>query len=176
MLIVFHQSAVIYIRLLSTQNASDWLMGPSLGCFDLVTHVYASSAKTDVRLGIVIERFWRERRAIGCAGEASDGYQCKPQDEVKGSVCVFAYAKADFWSERVEIRMEDCRFGRDVLKWKITLATFTRGSISIRNGEFTGRRQEVWTTDRVLALAVELYVWKSFWAKFGELAVLFFCV
>lgn len=87
------------------------------------------SANTDVRLAIVINRILA--RAEGTRTWLVPGLVVSHTTERRGSVW-FAFAIAEFsFSGGVVIRMEDCSFGRDVLKWKSAQAPFTRGLISI---------------------------------------------
>lgn len=119
------------MRLLSTQCVV-WLVEGA--------YVLAVSCFHRIHTWTLFREYWR---TLGYCYQqnfgASWGYanltgtrtSCKSHDKRRGSVW-FAFAIADFsFSGGVLIRMEDCSFGRDVLKWKSAQAPFTRGLISI---------------------------------------------
>lgn len=157
MLIVFHQSAIIYMKSLSAQLVF-WLAE----CVHLVTFGLFWSRGTravcereiDWRMFLcallLSTEFWRVELLTGTS-------HIKPQDKVRGSLWSRSRRPIS-WSRKVDIRMEYRRFGRNVLRWKITPASLTRGLISIgKYGELASRRHELSLTD------ADLYLWEI-WA------------
>ena len=129
------------------------------------------SANTDVRSAIVINRILA--RAEGTQTWLVPTLTVGHTTERRGSVW-FAFAIADFsLSGGVVIRMEDCSFGRDVLKWKSAQAPFTRGLISIWKYGVSEDRDDRWT---LIAFVAEKLYMRKCWANHAATPMSILCV
>lgn len=117
--IVFHQSADIYMRSLSTQRVL-WLVEVANVVFSSFSHV-STVLEVTYELGTIVFN----RILARLPSRASHWYQLLFEENLE-EVCWFANAnvgRRDFAWE--PIRMEDCIFNRDVVKWKNTTIAYT---------------------------------------------------